>query len=97
MDNRERVEALAARLKIDPDTLREINRIPKGMRLKAGSTVMIPRTERNDEDISASVADNAMLAVEPDLPDARRVVVRAGRRATRWRRSRGATASPPAS
>ncbi|AOY93443.1 lytic transglycosylase [Cupriavidus sp. USMAA2-4] len=82
VDNRERVEALAARLKIDPDTLREINRIPKGMRLKAGSTVMIPRTERNDEDISASVADNAMLAVEPDLPDARRVVVRAGRRDT---------------
>jgi len=83
VDSRERVESLAARLNVDPDTLREINSIPRGMRLKAGSTVMIPRTAgRHDEDISATLADNAMLAIEPDVPDARRVVVRAGRRDT---------------
>lgn len=82
VDSRERVEALAARLNVDADTLREINRIPKGMRLKAGSTVMIPRTERHDQDISASLVDTAMLAVEPDVPDAKRVVVKAGRRDT---------------
>ncbi|MDT6959916.1 transglycosylase SLT domain-containing protein [Cupriavidus sp. SZY C1] len=82
VDSRERVEALAARLNVDADTLREINRIPKGMRLKAGSTVMIPRTERHDRDISASLVDTAMLAVEPDVPDAKRVVVKAGRRDT---------------
>lgn len=82
VDSRERVEALAARLNVDVDTLREINRIPKGMRLKAGSTVMIPRTGRHDQDISASLVDTAMLAVEPDVPDAKRVVVRAGRKDT---------------
>lgn len=82
VDSRERVEALAARLNVDADTLREINRIPKGMRLKAGSTVMIPRSERHDQDISASLVDTAMLAVEPDVPDARRVVVKAGRKDT---------------
>ncbi|QEZ47151.1 transglycosylase SLT domain-containing protein [Cupriavidus oxalaticus] len=82
VDGRERVESLAARLNVDADTLREINSIPKGMRLKAGSTVMIPRSGRHDQDISASLADTAMLAMEPDLPDARRVVVRAGRRDT---------------
>ncbi|GMG90581.1 transglycosylase SLT domain-containing protein [Cupriavidus metallidurans] len=82
VDSRERVESLAARLNVDVDTLREINRIPKGMRLKAGSTVMIPRTERHDQDISASLVDTAMLAVEPDVPDAKRVVVRAGRKDT---------------
>lgn len=82
VDSRERVESLAARLNVDPDTLREINRIPKGMRLKAGSTVMIPRTGRHDQDISASLAETAMLAVEPDVPDAKRIVVRAGRRDT---------------
>jgi membrane-bound lytic murein transglycosylase D len=82
VDSRERVEALAARLNVDVDTLREINRIPKGMRLKAGSTVMIPRTDRHDQDISASLVDTAMLAVEPDVPDARRVVVKAGRKDT---------------
>ncbi|TPQ43139.1 MULTISPECIES: transglycosylase SLT domain-containing protein [Cupriavidus] len=82
VDNRERVEALAARLNVDPDTLREINSIPRGMRLKAGSTVMIPRSGHHDQDISATLADSAMLAMEPDLPDARRLVVRAGRRDT---------------
>jgi membrane-bound lytic murein transglycosylase D len=82
VDSRERVEALAARLNVDVDTLREINRIPKGMRLKAGSTVMIPRTERHDQDISASLVDTAMLVVEPDVPDAKRVVVKAGRKDT---------------
>lgn len=82
VDSRERVEALAARLNVDADTLREINSIPKGMRLKAGSTVMIPRSGRHDQDISATLADSAMLAMEPDLPDARRVVVRASRRDT---------------
>lgn len=82
VDSRERVESLAARLNVDADTLREINRIPKGMRLKAGSTVMIPRTDRHDQDISASLVDTAMLAVEPDVPDARRVVVKAGRKDT---------------
>lgn len=82
VDSRERVEALAARLNVDADTLREINRIPKGMRLKAGSTVMIPRSERHDQDISASLVDTAMLSVEPDVPDAKRIVVRASRRDT---------------
>ena len=81
VDSRERVESLAARLNVDADTLREINRIPKGMRLKAGSTVMIPRSERHDQDISASLVDTAMLSVEPDVPDAKRIVVRASRRA----------------
>ncbi|WP_432257549.1 transglycosylase SLT domain-containing protein [Cupriavidus sp. TMH.W2] len=82
VDSRERVESLAARLNVDADTLREINSIPKGMRLKAGSTVMIPRSGPHDQDISATLADSAMLAMEPDLPDARRVVVRASRRDT---------------
>lgn len=83
--NRERVEALAARLKVDPDTIREINRIPKGMRLKAGSTVVVPRTDgakTDAPDISPELAENATMAVEPDMPDLRRVVVRAGRRDT---------------
>ncbi|MDF3884271.1 transglycosylase SLT domain-containing protein [Cupriavidus basilensis] len=82
VDNRERIEALAARLNIDADTIREINRIPKGMRLKAGSTVVVPRSENHSQDISATLAENAIMAVEPDVPDARRVVVRAGRRDT---------------
>lgn len=82
VDGRERVEALAARLNVDPDTLREVNRIPRGMRLKPGSTVMIPRSGRHNEDISATIAENAALLIEPDVPEARRLVVKAGKRDT---------------
>lgn len=82
VDGRERVESLAARLNVDADTLREINRIPRGMRLKAGSTVMIPRSVHHNEDISLSLAETATFAVEPDVPDPKRLVVKAGKRDT---------------
>ncbi|MGY8524087.1 transglycosylase SLT domain-containing protein [Paracidovorax citrulli] len=82
VDGRERIESLAARLNVDPETLREVNRIPKGMRLKPGSTVMIPRSGVHTEDISAKIADSAILAMEPDRPESRRIVVRAGKRDT---------------
>lgn len=82
VDGRERIETLAARLNVDADTLREVNRIPKGMRLKPGSTVMIPRSDRYSEDISAKIAETATLAMEPDVPEPRRIVVRAGKRDT---------------
>ncbi|TWG86711.1 membrane-bound lytic murein transglycosylase D [Cupriavidus gilardii J11] len=82
VDGRERIESLAARLNVDADTLREVNRIPKGMRLKPGSTVMIPRNGRHNEDISLTVAESATLLMEPDVPDARRLVVKAGKRDT---------------
>lgn len=82
VNSRERVEALAARLNLDAATIREINRIPRGMRLKAGSTVLVPKTDRTQGDISATIAESAMMAVEPDLPDARRVVVKARKRDT---------------
>lgn len=55
------------------------------MRLKAGSTVVVPRAEDAKEDapdISPELAENATMAVEPDVPDLRRVVVRAGKRDT---------------
>jgi membrane-bound lytic murein transglycosylase D len=54
------------------------NKIPRGMRLKPGSTVVVPR-EDDDEDISADVAENAVLAMEPDVPDTRKVLIRVRR------------------
>jgi membrane-bound lytic murein transglycosylase D len=82
VNNRERVESLAARLNLDPSTIREINRIPRGMRLKAGSTVLVPKQDHSQGDISALVAESGRMAVEPDVPDARRVVVKARKRDT---------------
>ncbi|KND56120.1 Membrane-bound lytic murein transglycosylase D precursor [Candidatus Paraburkholderia kirkii] len=71
--------AIAEKIGVDADTLMSVNRIPAGMRLKPGSTIVVPRTD-DDEDISADVAENAMLAVERDVPDTRRLVIRVRRK-----------------
>jgi membrane-bound lytic murein transglycosylase D len=51
--------------------------------LKAGSTILVPKTEASmQDDITQEEADNARLAVAPDVPDTRRIYVRAGKRDT---------------
>ena len=70
---------IAQRIGVDADTLMSVNRIPAGMRLKAGSTIVVPRGDDDDEDISADVAESAILAVEPDVPDTRKMLIRVRR------------------
>lgn len=71
----------AARLVgMDEPRLREVNRIPRGMRVKAGSTLLVPRNGARAQDVSEQVADNAVLALAPDLPPLRRISFRAGRK-----------------
>jgi membrane-bound lytic murein transglycosylase D len=77
---RARPAAIAEKIGVDADTLMSVNRIPAGMRLKPGSTIVVPRTDDDDEDISADVAENAMLAVERDTPDTRKLVIRVRRK-----------------
>jgi membrane-bound lytic murein transglycosylase D len=73
--------AIADKLGIDMHTLMDVNKIPVGMRLKAGSTLLVPRTDDDDdEDISADVAESAVLAMEPDVPDTRKMLIRVRRR-----------------
>ena len=51
------------------------------MRLKPGSTIVVPRgTDDDDEDISADVAESAVLAIEPDVPDTRKMLIRVRRK-----------------
>ncbi len=50
------------------------------MRLKPGSTIVVPRTDDDDEDISADVAENGVLAMEPDVPDTRKMLIRVRRK-----------------
>jgi membrane-bound lytic murein transglycosylase D len=71
--------ALAEKIGVDSDTLMAVNKIPAGMRLKPGSTVLIPKGDDDDEDISADVAESAVLAVEPDVPDTRKMLIRVRR------------------
>lgn len=61
-------------------TLREVNRIPPRMLIKAGSTLLVPRTAKRDSDVTEHVADNAMLAFAPDRPPLKRLTLRAGKK-----------------
>jgi len=80
-DSRATPAAIAQKIGVDADTLMSVNKIPAGMRLKAGSTLVVPRTEDDDdEDISADVAESAVLAMEPDVPDTRKMLIRVRRK-----------------
>ncbi|HRY88182.1 MAG TPA: transglycosylase SLT domain-containing protein, partial [Rubrivivax sp.] len=56
----------AQHLGIDEADLRSINRIPAGMVIKAGSTLLVPRQGRHDADVPEAVADNATMQLAPD-------------------------------
>ncbi|RDU95749.1 transglycosylase SLT domain-containing protein [Trinickia dinghuensis] len=77
---RVRPQALAEKIGVDPETLMSVNKIPAGMRLKPGSTLVVPRADDDDEDISADVAESAVLAMEPDVPDTRKMLIRVRRK-----------------
>ncbi|HEY1609450.1 MAG TPA: transglycosylase SLT domain-containing protein, partial [Paraburkholderia sp.] len=81
VDERATPAAIAEKIGVDASTLMSVNKIPVGMRLKAGSTIVVPRTDGDDdEDISADVAESAVLAMEPDVPDTRKMLIRVRRR-----------------
>ncbi|HEY0856397.1 MAG TPA: transglycosylase SLT domain-containing protein [Albitalea sp.] len=62
--------------------LREVNRIPPRMLVRAGSTLLVHRHAHRSADVSERIADNAMMSLAPDGPAKRRVVLKAGRRDT---------------
>jgi membrane-bound lytic murein transglycosylase D len=64
----ESLDQVAKTLGVAPDTLRDINGIPKGMRIKAGSTVLIPKSSRVSGDVSPTLAENASLSLEKPPP-----------------------------
>ncbi|WJF89454.1 transglycosylase SLT domain-containing protein [Paraburkholderia bonniea] len=78
---RARPAAIAQKIGVDPSTLMAVNKIPAGMRLKPGSVIVVPRGD-DDEDISADIAESGMLAMEPDVPDTRKMLIRVRRKQT---------------
>jgi membrane-bound lytic murein transglycosylase D len=60
--------------------LREVNRIPPRMLVKAGSTLLVPRGEHRLADVPVDIADNATMALAPDAPPLRKMSVKAGRK-----------------
>ena len=66
----ESVDQVAKTLGVEVDSLRTVNGIPKGMRVKAGSTVLIPKTSSRAGDVSTAMAENASLSLEKPAPPA---------------------------
>ncbi|WP_310463709.1 transglycosylase SLT domain-containing protein [Sphaerotilus sp.] len=58
-------------------SLREMNHIPPKMLVKAGSTLLVQRSEQRVQDVPEHVADNAHMALAPDLPPLRKVAIKA--------------------
>jgi membrane-bound lytic murein transglycosylase D len=65
---KESIASLASKFNTTPDVIRQANNIPAQMRLKAGSTILVPRTSTSADagDIAESVVENAALAFEAD-------------------------------
>ncbi|MEY8877072.1 MAG: transglycosylase SLT domain-containing protein [Leptothrix sp. (in: b-proteobacteria)] len=64
---------------MNEDELRQLNRIPARMLVKAGSTLLVPRSGHRDQDVSEHLADNAQIMLAPDSPPLKRRMVRAGK------------------
>ncbi|MEP7057187.1 MAG: transglycosylase SLT domain-containing protein [Caldimonas sp.] len=74
-----RTAEAAKQIGVTETQLREINRIPTRMLVKAGSTLLVPRSQTRLADVSPQVADNAVMALAPDLPPLRKMALKAGR------------------
>jgi membrane-bound lytic murein transglycosylase D len=57
-----------------------VNNIPPRMLVTAGSTLLVPRPEHRQADVSEHLADHATMAFAPDGPTMRRVALKAGKR-----------------
>ncbi len=71
--------AAAAKVGMSEQDLRAVNGIPPRMLIKAGSTLVVPRTATMQDDVAAQVADSGRLALAPEIVT-KRTVVKAGRR-----------------
>ena len=64
----ESAEQLSKRLGVSLAVLREVNAIPPGMRVRAGSTVLIPKPSTKSADVSEHLAENASLNLVKPAP-----------------------------
>jgi membrane-bound lytic murein transglycosylase D len=70
---RESIASLAAKLGTTPEVIRQANNIPPQMRLKAGSTILVPKTSTSTaSDIAENIIDNAQIALEADRGESKR-------------------------
>jgi membrane-bound lytic murein transglycosylase D len=61
------VAEAARRVGTSEAQLREVNGIPPRMLIKAGSALVVPRKESQEQDVASHVADNGQLALAPEV------------------------------
>ena len=71
-----RTEEVAQKVGISADQLRSVNGIPTGMLVKAGSTLLVPRQGKLDNDVTEHLADNGHLLLAPEVV-LRKIMVKA--------------------
>ena len=59
---------VAQRVGMSESELRAVNRIPPGMLVKTGSTLLVTRSPNKSADVPEQIADNAMMLLAPDRP-----------------------------
>jgi membrane-bound lytic murein transglycosylase D len=64
---------------MDESELRAVNAIPARVLVKAGSTLLVPRTQQRTGDVPEGLADNGVLVLSPESPTLRRVAFKAGK------------------
>jgi membrane-bound lytic murein transglycosylase D len=57
----------AKRVGMNEAQFRELNRIPPRMLIKQGSTLLVPRSAKQDKDVSEHVADNGQVSFSPEV------------------------------
>jgi membrane-bound lytic murein transglycosylase D len=66
---RESIASLASKFGTTPDVIRQANNIPEKTRLKAGSTILVPKTTTSPSahtDIAENIIENAVVAFEAE-------------------------------
>jgi membrane-bound lytic murein transglycosylase D len=67
LDRTDTVDNLASRLNTDADQIRDVNKIPKGMKIRSGSTIIIPRNETHQGNVPLELAQNPSLSLEREF------------------------------
>jgi membrane-bound lytic murein transglycosylase D len=62
-----KVADAARRAGMQEAQFREINRIPPRMLIKAGSTLLVPRSAKQQSDVSERVADHGQVSFAPEI------------------------------
>ena len=64
----------AKRVGMSENDLRAVNNIPARMLIKAGSTLLVPRSAKTESDVTSHVADNAQVSLSPEIVTRRTTV-----------------------